>query len=61
METQGEAVARLLRQLKIREYGDLFRTREVMIEDAYKTQGERTAYTAKTRSVEKEQAGRSSR
>ncbi len=61
LETQGEVVARLLRQLKIPDYGDLFRTREVMIEDAYKSQGERIAHTAKETSVEKEQVGRSSR
>jgi uncharacterized protein (DUF488 family) len=61
LEAQREAVVRLLRQLKIPEYGDLFRSREAMIEDAYMTQGERIAYTAKDSSVEKEQVRRSSR
>ena len=61
LETHGQAVARLLRQLKIPECDDLFRTRKAMIDDAYKTQSERIAYTAKGASVEIEQVRKSSR
>lgn len=60
LETHGQAVARLLRQLRIPECDDLFRTRDAMIEDAYKAQGERIAYTAKVTSVERDQVGRNS-
>lgn len=61
LETHGQAIARLLRQLKTPECDDLFRTREAMIDDAYKTQGERIAYTVKAMTVERDQAERSSR
>lgn len=61
LETHRQAVVRLLRQLKIPECDDLFRTREAIIDDAYKTQGERIAYTAKTPSVEAAQVKRGSR
>jgi len=60
LETHRQAVARLLRQLKIPECDDLFRTREAIIDDAYKTQGERIAYTVKTPSVEATQVKRGS-
>jgi uncharacterized protein (DUF488 family) len=61
LETHGQAVSRLLRQLNISEYDDLFRTRAAIIDDAYKTQGERIAYTTRTQSAETEQTRRSSR
>ncbi len=61
VETHGQAVARLLRQLKIPEGDDLFHTREAMIDDAYNTQGERIAYTTKPVGGEIEQVKRISR
>lgn len=61
LETHRQTVARLLRQLKIPECDDLFCTHEAIIDDAYKTQGDRIAYTAMTPSVETEQVRRGSR
>jgi uncharacterized protein (DUF488 family) len=48
VETHAQAVARLLRQLHIPETGELFRSREDIISDAYRIQGERIAYVKKT-------------
>ncbi len=61
LETHQKTIARLLRQLKIPECDDLFRTREAIIDDVYKTQGERIAYAIKTPSVEAAQVRRGSR
>lgn len=58
LETHQQAVARLLRQLKVPECDDLFRTREAIIDDAYRIQGEHIAYTAKTPDVEAVQVRR---
>jgi uncharacterized protein (DUF488 family) len=58
LETHQKTLSRLLRQLKIPECDDLFRTREAIIDDAYKTQGDRIAYTSRTQSVEAEQVRR---
>jgi uncharacterized protein (DUF488 family) len=61
LETHGQAVKRLLRQLRIPdECDDLFRTREAIIDDAYETQGDRIAYTAPRPRVETGQVRRSS-
>jgi len=57
LETHQKTIARLLRQLKIPESDDLFRTREAIIDDAYKTQADRIAYTSRTLVVEVEQVG----
>lgn len=59
METHRQAEARLLRKLKIPESDDLFRTREDVIDDAYKVQNQRTAYTI--RDTKAEQVRRGSR
>lgn len=61
LETHQKTLSRLLRQLKIPECDDFFRTREAIIDDAYKTQGDRIAYTSRTQSVEAEQVRRGAR
>jgi uncharacterized protein (DUF488 family) len=61
LETHRQLEARLLRQHKIPESDDLFRSREATIDDAYKTQAERIAYTVKPTNDEARQARRSSR
>lgn len=43
IESHGKALNRLLNQLRLREQ-DLFRSREDIIEEAYRIQGERIAY-----------------
>lgn len=43
LESHSDALRRLLSQLKLREH-DMFRSREEVIEDAYRMQGERIAY-----------------
>ena len=43
LESQEKALSRLLAQLRLPEQ-DLFRSREDMIKEAYKIQGERIAY-----------------
>jgi uncharacterized protein (DUF488 family) len=43
LESHGKALSRLLRQLHLPEQ-DLFRSREEVIEEAYRIQGERIAY-----------------
>jgi len=58
LEGHKRAVTRLLRQLGLPE-GDLFRSREEVIEDAYELQGERIAYRANVSLDEREQIGRS--
>lgn len=47
IETHEACLARLLRDLKMQEY-DLFRSREEVIADAYRLQGERIAYAIET-------------
>lgn len=48
LETHRQAEARLLRQQNIPESDDLFRSRETTIDDAYRTQGNRIAYTIRS-------------
>jgi uncharacterized protein (DUF488 family) len=50
-ENHRQTVARLLRQLDLQE-SDLFRSHEDVIEDAYRIQGERIAYTTNMPSEE---------
>jgi len=59
LETHRQVEVRLLRQLKIPESDDLFLTNETVIDDAYKTQGHRIAYTL--RQADAEQVRRGSR
>jgi uncharacterized protein (DUF488 family) len=61
LETHRQAEARLLRELKIPESDDLFRTREAMLDNVYKTQGERIAYSIKAANTEAEYTRRGSR
>ncbi len=47
LEAHAEAISRLMRQLKIPE-GDMFRSREDCMEEAYRRQGEKIAYEEAT-------------
>ncbi len=58
LESHKEALSRLLRQLKLPEQ-DLFRSREDMIEEAYRIKGERIAYDAGETPSERDQPIRS--
>jgi uncharacterized protein (DUF488 family) len=58
LESHRKALHRLLRQLKLPEE-DLFRSRDDMIEEAYRIQGERIAYEEREASSEPGQAIRS--
>jgi uncharacterized protein (DUF488 family) len=60
LENHGQTVTRLLHQLDLQEC-DLFRSREDVIEDAYRIQGERIAYTVSIPSGEAEQIRRNTR
>jgi hypothetical protein len=44
LETHGEALARLMKQLRLSGEGDLFRDESTLLDEAYERQGRRIAY-----------------